>query len=313
MNKYFRYLVSINSYKTAAVFDSVKSSLEQKGFKDKQMVKYSGKIVISSGFPNVSITVPDNPIIGGTKTADGRYENGKYNVFIQIKSGANPTKAGINTIIVEANTNAAGGLSGGYDQNFGDTTWISSVLSRIQQSMSKYFGNVSLNKLGLGNFSAGYSIVGKALNDPKINKYITDVVSLDGMHYGGKNKVDPNGMKPWMEFAKKAKSDPNKKLTIIHSAIDPGKYASTTQTSQYILDNLGVQRQKYNGDKSFSGKRPETIANKGGVSVVQLYDKQDPYMINGKANVPGTSGYQHIQIAKALPEIWQNYLKDWNE
>ncbi len=314
MNKYFRYLLLTKLQKKAAVYDVVKSTLEQKGFKAEDVNKpvYSGKIRINSGNPNVIITVPDNPIIGGTKKPDGTYSNGKYNVFIQIKSGTGATKAGINTIIVEANANIDGGLSGAYDKLFPNADWAKTALGNIQSALTKYFGNVSLNKLGVGNFSAGYSGADKLLSDPVLKNNITDVVSLDGMHYGKSGKINELAMKPWLDFAKSAKNDPNKKFVMLHTSVNPGSYISTTETAQYLLDQLGIKRQPYNNEKTFAGIKPASIANNGGVSVVQLYDKDDPYTINGKSNAPGTSGYQHIQAARSLPEIWGEYLKDWN-
>ena len=314
MNKYFRYLLLTKLQKKAAVFDSVKMSLEQKGFKAEDVNKpiYSGKIKINSGNPNVTITVPDNPIIGGIKKSDGTYENGKYNVFIQIKSGFGATKAGINAIIVEANANIDGGLSGAYDKLFPNADWAKTALSNIQSTMTKYFGNVSLNKLGVGNFSAGYSGADKLLKDPVLKNNITDVVSLDGMHYGKSGKINEAAMKPWLDFAKAAKNDPNKKFIMLHTSVNPGSYISTTETSQYLLDQLGMKRQSNNNEIAFAGVKPASIANDGGVSIIQLYDKQDPYTINNKPNVFGTSGYQHIQAAKSLPDVWNKALQYWN-
>jgi len=313
-DKYFRYLILNKLVKKAAILETVKNSLEQKGFKaeDKNKPVYGGKIKVNSGNPNVVITVPDNPIVSGIKKPDGTYDNGKYNVFIQIKSGVGATKAGINTIIVEANANIDGGLSGAYDKLFPNADWAKTALANIQSSLSKYFGNVSLNRLGVGNFSAGYSGADKLLSDPKLKNNITDVISLDGLHYGKKGKVNEAAMKPWLDFAKEAKKDPSKKFVMLHTSIDPGAYISTTESSQYLIDQLGAKREGYNGPSTFAGIKPVSEANSGGVSIVQLYDKQDPYTINGRPNVPGTSGYQHIQAARSLGDAFGEYLRDWN-
>ncbi len=308
-NKQFIYAllrkIAVNEQisKKAQMYDEVKKSLEQKGFKENAPT-YSGKIAIPAALPGVSVTVPDNPII-----------NGKYNVFFQIRSGYSPTKAGVNTIIVEAE--AGGKASAENTATFGNKDWINKQLGIIQAELSKRFGNVTLGKLGLGSFSGGFDAVGKIIDDPEMKDKIDSLVILDGIHHGKRGKPDPVGMKKWLDFAKKAKEDPNKKFVFLYSAVDPSRYASTSDSAYYLTDNLGVPREKAPPDKTYAGVNPATIANAGGFTAIQLYPRLSEEPGYGYKhypdNRPGSMGHQHIQTAKAMPEILGEYLSDWNK
>jgi hypothetical protein len=299
MNKDFikKLLCKIAFEKKSSLYDDIKKSLEEKGFKDNLPV-YSGEIKIPAVKAGVSVIVPDNPII-----------NGKYNVFFQIRAGNNPTKAGINTIIVNAE---AGGIASKENtEAFGNSKWINDQLAIIQDVLSKKFGNVSLNRLGLGAFSGGFSAISKILSDPAMKSRIDSVVILDGIHGGS----DPNKMKPWLDYAEIAKNDPKKKFVFLHSAIDPGSYSSTTDSANYLIEK--TKAQKAQTDKTYAGIKPVSVSNIGGFTTIELYGKKSDKPGYGyeahSDNRPGSAGHQHIMAAKALPDVWQNYLNDWND
>ena len=89
----------------------------------------------------------------------------------------------------------------------------------IQVALSKKFGSVSLGKLSLGSFSAGYGAVGGILSDPAMRDRVDSVVILDGIHHGQSGKPNQAAMKPWEEYAKMAKNDPNKRFVFFSSII----------------------------------------------------------------------------------------------
>ncbi len=290
--------------KNAAVFGDVQKSLEQKGFKsDVNKPVYSGKIRIAGVKPGISVTVPDNPVI-----------NGKYNVFIQIRPGSNATSAGINTILVQAE--AGGKASAENDAAFGNADWVKQQLSLIQSELSKKFGNVSLGKLGLGSFSGGYQAVGKIISDPLMKERIDNLVVLDGIHEGKRGQPNPAAMKKWLDFAEKAKKDPNKKFTFAYTAVDPGQYASTSDSAYYLTDNLGIKREKYQGPNTYAGVSPATIANQNGFTAIQMFDRKSDKPGYGYThfddNRAGSMGNQHVLSAKALPDIMKETMSDWN-
>jgi len=298
MNKYFRYLLLTKLQKKAAVYDTVKSSLEQKGFKAEDANKpiYGGTISIPGAKAGIEVKCPNNPII-----------NGKYNVFVQIRPGAGASSAGINAILVYCE---AGGMASAENtREFGNSDWLKKQLGIIQTVLSKKFGNVSLGKLAVSSFSGGYQALGNILADPTINDKIDSAIILDGIHFGGRNKPDPVGLKPFTDFANKVKNDPTKKMVVLHSSVDPGTYASSTTTANYINQNVGAQKSKT--DKTYNGITPASISNVGGYTAIQLFDQKDPGKL-GYGYDEKQQKNQHVQCAKALSQIMSEYLKDWN-
>lgn len=296
--------------KKAEIYTDVVKSLKEKGFESKEKDKkaeaeknkptYSRKIVIPGVKSGVSVKVPDNPII-----------NGKYNVFFQIRHGRNPTKSGVNTIIVEAE---AGGM--GSSQNtaaFGNSAWVNKQLGTIHSVLSKKFGdNISLGKLGFGSFSGGYDAVGNILRDKDLQDRVDSVVVLDGIHYGQRGKPNKAGMAPWLEYAKKAKEDPSKKFVFLYTAVDHENYASTSDSADYLMNNLGVEKKSTSEEqRQFAGVKPAAIANEGGFHAVQLYDRKSDKLGYGY-NLKEMKA-QHVNAAKAMPDVWNEYLfEDWN-
>lgn len=301
MNRNTRLEILFKLVAEASLYEDVSSSLKLKGFQ-KDVPTFSGQIKIPAVMSGVSVTVPDRPII-----------NGKYNVFFQIRTGHAPTKSEINTIIVEAE---AGGMASKENtQKFGNSQWIKKQLEIIQSELQKRFGEVQLGKLGLGSFSGGYEAVGKIISDPEMKNRVDSLIILDGIHEGPRGNPDPERMKKWVEFAEMTKENPNKKFVFVYTAVDPGKYASTSDSAFYITDKLNIQRQKQEG-KEYKGVKPASVANAGGFSAIQLYDRKSDkpgygYSYDPK-NKDGSSGSQHIMASKILPDIWKEYLKDWN-
>jgi hypothetical protein len=290
--------------KEAAIYDDVKKSLEEKGYKEENKPVYDGAIKIPGAKPGVAVICPSNPIIGG-----------KYNVFFQIRSGNAPASAGVNTIIVIAE---AGGMASKENtEAFGNKDWINKQLGMIHVALVKKFGDkISLGKLGLGSFSGGYAAVGKILEDPEMKQKVDSVVILDGIHGGERGKPDPTKMKVWLDYAKEAKENPSKNFVFLYTAVDPGTYASTSDSAYYLTDNLNIQRNPIKG-KTYAGVEPASIASAGGFTAIQLYDRKSDKPGYGYQyyadNRPGSMGHQHVQAAKALPEIWNEYLADsWN-
>lgn len=284
--------------KTAALYDDVKTSLiENKNYKV-NIPTYTNTIKIP-GVNGAVVIVPDNPIV-----------NGKYNVLIQIRPGSMATKAGINTIIV--NCEAGGMASKENADKYGNSRWVKEQLQIIQTELSKRFGNVSLGKLGLASFSGGYQAVGQIIQDPEMRSKINSLIIMDGIHEGERGKPNEQRMQRWLQFAQEAKNDPkNKQFVFIHSAVDPGSYASTTDSANYLNQNVGGGSSLQQNNKTYAGVKPANVYNAGGFTSIQLYNKQ--------SDKPGY-GYtekemknQHITTSKALPDLMSNFLSNWNE
>jgi hypothetical protein len=246
--------------------------------------------------PGTSVMMPPNPV----------KPDGSVDIVIQIRgiSGGDTkvlSQMGKNAVFI---TSEAGGM--GSKENFqayGNPQFINKAVGTVLSFLKKQFPdkNISLGKLTVSSFSGGGQATANLLAHrdqlPK-GTQPPKFVFIDGLH------SDPNGaaMKAVVEFANASKDDAaNGELELVHSAVVPQGYASTTQVADHLVQSLGLQRTKvpYKNE----GFAPASVAQKGGVKITQLYDKEAPYMAkteNGemKPNVPGTSGAQHIQALR---------------
>lgn len=136
------------------------------------------------------------------------------------------------------------------------------------------------------------------------------VVAIDGVHtaYGPNKGVDPNTMKPWLDFAKYAVVN-ERLLAITHSSIKPPSYASTTQTADWLW-------QKVTGsDQSFSIPPFELSVPSGSVHVGSP-PAAKPYAVSYPANGSPKAarradglvilGYNNVDIPAGYADhIWQ--------
>ena len=75
------------------------------------------------------------------------------------------------------------------------------------------------------------------------------VLLIDGLHTGyagGKpgpqeSQLETDGLEPFVRFARDAVAG-RKQMTVVHSEIFPGTFASTTETADYLLAQLGLKR-----------------------------------------------------------------------
>lgn len=136
-----------------------------------------------------------------------------------------------------------------YEKPFQNEATFPELADRIKNSVSvKKSSKTEISRIFLSSFSAGYGSVRAILkNHPD---EINGIILLDGLHTdyvpercvlaeGG--KLNTEKLKDFVEFARSA-AENRKKLLITHSEIFPGTYASTTETANYILNSLNLQR-----------------------------------------------------------------------
>jgi hypothetical protein len=69
------------------------------------------------------------------------------------------------------------------------------------------------------------------------------VVLIDGIHTGYvAGKLDTEPLAPLVAFAREAAAA-RKQMIVTHSEIFPGTFASTTETADFLLSELGLKRQ----------------------------------------------------------------------
>jgi hypothetical protein len=125
---------------------------------------------------------------------------------------------------------------------------------------------------------------------------ISNTIMIDGIHtgYGGgkpgplESQIEPDNLQIYVKLARDAIAG-KKRVIITHSEIFPGTFASTTETADYILKELGLRR------------RP--IVRWGPKQTQELSEaRAGRFLLIGFA---GNSAPDHVDQLHSLPE----YLK----
>ena len=101
----------------------------------------------------------------------------------------------------------------------------------------------------LGGWSAGCGAVRQILRSPDSYARAGAVICIDGIHtdyVDGKpgpleSKIGVENLQVWEQLGRDAIAG-RKRVLVTHSEIFPGTFASTTETANYLLQQLGVPR-----------------------------------------------------------------------
>jgi len=138
----------------------------------------------------------------------------------------------------------AGAGSSTYEKLFADPAVFPNLIASAQAA-----AGVSFAEVYLAGWSAGCGAVRQILRTPKSYARVDAALLIDGMHTdyaGGKpgpleSEIDPGNLAIWLQLARDAMAG-RKRLIVTHSEIFPGTYASTTETADYLLAQLGLRR-----------------------------------------------------------------------
>jgi hypothetical protein len=142
-----------------------------------------------------------------------------------------------------------GAGSGVYDRTFSDPAVYDSLLARLGSEAGDALHHpAAFRTVTLVGFSAGYGAVRAILRDSSHFAQVDAVHLLDGLHTsyipdgvplakGG--TLDEQPLEPFVRFAREAISG-HKRFLITHSEIFPGTFASTTETTDYLVQTLGL-------------------------------------------------------------------------
>lgn len=103
-----------------------------------------------------------------------------------------------------------------------------------------------LGRITVSSFSAGFGGVRQLLRQPEAFRRISALVMADSIYCGyvgapAERRVDPELMAGFLEFARLA-TEGQKRLLISHSRQVPEGYASTTETADYLIQQLAGAR-----------------------------------------------------------------------
>ena len=196
---------------------------------------------------------------------------------------------------VSATVNIAPG-SGAYDRAFTDPAVYDSLLASIGREIAAALGKPArIDRVTLVGFSAGHGAIRAILRDARHFDAVHGVLLLDGLHTGyvpeatvieKGGSLDTTNLVAFTRYARAAMRG-EKRFLITHSEIFPGTFASTTETSDYLIAALGLRR------------TPVLRWGPGGMQ--QLSEvRRGQFEIMGFA---GNSGPDHIDQFHGMPEF----------
>lgn len=144
-----------------------------------------------------------------------------------------------------------GAGSSAYEKALSDSARWDRLLKRIRERTSAQTnGRIHIGPVVVSAFSAGYGGVRALLGDDRIAAGISGVILLDGLHtsYVPERTVlaeggvlDTTKLVPFLRYARRAVNGETR-LLITHSEIFPGTFASTTETTDWLIASLGLAR-----------------------------------------------------------------------
>lgn len=146
-----------------------------------------------------------------------------------VEQAARDRYRGCGVLTVQAN-----GASDAYRQIVATPGAFAALLAEAEGAAKTKFRTVVIS-----SFSAGYGAVREILREKENWARIDGVILADSMHASyGEEQQD---IGPFIEFAKEAATG-RKQFVVTHSEVFPGTYASTSETSGYLLGQIGVKR-----------------------------------------------------------------------
>lgn len=192
--------------------------------------------------------------------------------------------------------------SGAYDRAFTDPTAFDSLLAGVTREISAATGRAThVGRITLVGFSAGHGAVRAILREPRYFAKVDAVLLLDGMHtsyvpegtaLAAGGALDTTNLVAFANFARAAVRG-EKRFVVTHSEIFPGTFASTTETSDWLLRAIGLRR--------------TPVLRWGPRGMQQLSEvRAGRFELLGFA---GNSGPDHIDHLHAMPELLERALK----
>jgi hypothetical protein len=181
----------------------------------------------------------------------------------------------------------AGAGSAAYAQLCLEPKRFLALLREAESKAGTHFGHVIL-----GGWSAGCGAIREILKTPEAYQRVDSVLLIDGMHTGyvdGKpgpleSRVDQDNLQVWLQLGRDAIHS-RKRAMVTHSEIFPGTFASTTETADYIVKQLGLA--------------PHAVLKWGPMGLQQLSEtKAGWFLLIGYA---GNSAPDHVDQLHSLP------------
>jgi len=143
-------------------------------------------------------------------------------------------------------TVALKGLSRVYSDQFADPAVFRGLLDETTEQLRRFGVAQAVGVVTVSSFSAGFGGVRELLKHEDLYQRIDALVMADSIYAGftgepALRKVDPANMTGFLRFARDA-VERKKSLVITTCEIRPDNYASTVETADYLLSELGGKR-----------------------------------------------------------------------
>jgi hypothetical protein len=155
-------------------------------------------------------------------------------------------RAGRNAVVVSV---AIRGLSSVYTRRFQDPKVFARILDETRAKL-KELGvapEPRIRRVIVSSFSAGFGGVREMLKDPATFARIDALVMADSIYAGyagdpANRQVEPKNMEGFLKFAREAAAG-RKWFLLSHCDLQPDGYASTKETADYLIAQLGGTRE----------------------------------------------------------------------
>jgi hypothetical protein len=167
------------------------------------------------------------------------------------------------------------------------------LFGQILREASEKSG-VTFDPIMLTAWSAGHGAIREILQVPEYYARVNSVLLIDGFHTGyagGKpgpleSALEPDHLEIFLKFARDAVAG-RKKMIVTHSEIFPGTFASTTETTDWLVAQLGLKRR--------------AVLRWGPMKTQELSEvRQGRFLLLGYA---GNSAPDHVDQLHGLPEF----------
>jgi hypothetical protein len=190
-----------------------------------------------------------------------------------------------NTAVIAIQLGAGSGV---YAKSFADRKLFEHLIVEAESKAGVKFSPITLTA-----WSAGYGAVREILKTPENYARVDRALLIDGLHtgyVGGKpgpqeSELEADKLEIFLQFARDAVAG-RKQMIITHSEIFPGTFASTTETADWLLRQLGLKRR--------------AVAQWGPMGAQQLSEvRVGKFLMVGYA---GNSAPDHIDQLHSLPD-----------
>jgi len=180
-----------------------------------------------------------------------------------------------------------------YGRPFGNTELFRAITDEARSALKLKGEWTSITLTG---FSAGYGAIRAILRNAGDLNRVDNVLLLDGIHAS----YSPEGVPPvvnaadldsFLSFARLAVAG-KKSFVITHSAIVPGAYASTTECTSFLIEQLGLQRRMSPQETSTGMHQTSAVDARG-------------FHVRGYS---GSTSPDHVDHLHSMP-VWFGLLK----